>query len=187
MKTTLWLLAIVVISVCLAAGCQKASDEPAAQPSLAAVKGKTPAAPKAADGAKMGAPTKETESATAAAGKGASSDGIAWLGYEEAQKKARSEKKLMMVDFTAEWCSWCKKLEKDVYTQPEVRAKIDQLIPVLVDVDKQQDLAKQYGVEGMPYIAIVDADGNVLADQKGYCEAPAFAAFLDKGLAAKTK
>jgi thiol:disulfide interchange protein len=182
---TVRLLAIVVVAAWLAMGCQKAADVSTAKPSLAAVKAKAPPAAKPGDAAKMGEPTKTTESAPKAAA--GTSDGISWVGYEEALKRARSEKKLMMVDFTAEWCSWCKKLEKDVYTKPDVRAKIDQFIPVLVDVDKQQDLAKQYGVEGMPYIAVVDADGNVLADQKGYCEAPAFAAFLDKGLAAKSK
>src|SRR5204862_6632909 len=30
--------------------------------------------------------------------------------------KARAEKKVVFVDFTTEWCGWCKKLEQDTFS-----------------------------------------------------------------------
>jgi thiol:disulfide interchange protein len=192
LRTALWIVALIVLVGLVAAGCQKPVDTPPAGSGTTAgaktaVAGAPPAPPKtgmvadkAAETGTMGKPTDEA--------KPASAGGVAWEpSYEKALEKAKAENKLVMADFTAEWCTWCKKLESDVYSKPDVAAKINQFVPVMVDVDKLPDLAKQFNVTGMPYIAVIDPDGNVLVDQKGYCEAPAFMAFLDKGLAAKKK
>ncbi len=189
MRTNAWLVVLVLIAALLALGCQKTEPAAPSAPSTAGKPSATAAAkPPAPPTTGMSAPTQsESAAAESTPAKPAATGEIVWLPYEKALEKARAENKLVMVDFTAEWCGWCKKLESEVYTQPSVRAKIDQFVPVMVDVDKQKDLAEQYNVEGMPYIAIVDADGNLLADQNGYCEAPQFEAFLDKGLAAKKK
>ncbi|HEX8281663.1 MAG TPA: hypothetical protein VF551_09810, partial [Chthoniobacterales bacterium] len=43
-----------------------------------------------------------------------------WLtNFKEAQDQAKNGKKLMLLDFTgSDWCGWCMKLEKEVFSQP---------------------------------------------------------------------
>ena len=42
--------------------------------------------------------------------------------YEEAFVKARNENKHVLINFTgSDWCGWCKKLEREVFSQPEFK------------------------------------------------------------------
>ena len=91
----------------------------------------------------------------------------------KAQEQAKTEKKLVMLDFTgSDWCGWCIKLNKEVFSQPEFAEYADKNI-VAVEVDfpqkkKQtdeqkkanQDLQKKYNIEGYPTIIVLDGDGK---------------------------
>lgn len=47
-------------------------------------------------------------------------------------------------------------------------------MPVLINIDKQQDLARKYGVEAIPTVIFLDAKGNVIGRSRGAVPAPAF-------------
>lgn len=56
--------------------------------------------------------------------------------FARALQKAKTEKKLILMDFTgSDWCEWCLILEKDVFNQPEFKAYADKNI-VLMKVDR---------------------------------------------------
>ena len=98
----------------------------------------------------------------------------------KAQAQAKAEKKLVMLDFTgSDWCGWCIKLHKEVFSQKEfidyAKANL-----VLVEVDfpnkkKQPEelkrannaLQQKYGIEGYPTIIMLDSDGKKIG-QLGY-------------------
>ncbi|GHB94744.1 thioredoxin family protein [Cerasicoccus arenae] len=100
--------------------------------------------------------------------------------YDAALKQAKEENKAVLIDFTgSDWCGWCKKLDKEVFSKPEFEQFAEKnLVRVYLDfpsgkaqsveLEKQnQELAKKFGVEGFPTILVLNHDGKPLA-QIGY-------------------
>jgi len=106
-----------------------------------------------------------------------------WLtDFEEAKKQAAKEDKAILMDFTgSDWCGWCIKLDKEVFSKKEFLDYAKKNL-VLVEVDfpskkklsaetKKQNagLAKKFKVEGFPTIVLTDAKGKKFATT-GYQE-----------------
>ena len=72
---------------------------------------------------------------------------------DEARKAAKPEQPTVVL-FGASWCSWCRKMEADTLADPKVTTIAGQFLWVKVDVDKDQELAARYGVDGVP-VAVV--------------------------------
>ena len=101
--------------------------------------------------------------------------------YKAALAQAKSQNKLVLLDFTgSDWCGYCKLIDKEVFDKQAFKDFADKNY-VLVTVDfphgkelpaevKQQndDLGKQYGIEGFPTLVVVNADGKELGRQVGY-------------------
>jgi len=101
--------------------------------------------------------------------------------FSKAQAQAKSEKKMVLMDFNgSDWCPPCKALRKNVLNSQEFKdfAK-DNL--VLVDVDfphqKQQTeelkkankaLAEKLNIEGYPTVIVLGPDGKELKKMVGY-------------------
>ncbi len=103
---------------------------------------------------------------------------VNWLtDLPKAQAQAKEEKKLVMMDFTgSDWCGWCIKLHKEVFSKPEFAEYASKNL-VLVEVDfpnkKPQSpelkkanaaLEKKYKVEGYPTIIVLDSDGKKVGE-----------------------
>ena len=127
----------------------------------------------------------------------AGAEDLQWMtDLSKAQAKAKAENKLVMLDFTgSDWCGWCIKLNKEVFSKPEFSEYAKKNL-VLVEVDfprqKQQSadqkkanqaLQKKYNIEGYPTIIVLDANGKKVAET-GYVPGgpKAFLADLEKKL-----
>jgi protein disulfide-isomerase len=108
----------------------------------------------------------------------------------KAQAQAKEEHKLVMLDFTgSDWCGWCIKLNRDVFSKPEF-AKYAKDNLVLVEVDfprnKKQtaeqkkanaDLAAKYKIQGYPTIIVLNGDGKQVGELN---YTPSAKDFIDK-------
>ena len=103
---------------------------------------------------------------------------LQWLtDLPKAQAQAKAEKKLVMLDFTgSDWCGWCIKLNKEVFSTPEFAsyAKTN-LVLMEVDFPRQKKLPenvkaaneallKKYGVEGFPTIIVLNGEGKKVGE-----------------------
>ena len=109
---------------------------------------------------------------------------VNWMtDFTAAQKKAKDEKKLVLMDFTgSDWCGWCIKLNKEVFTTKEFGdyAK-DNLVMVEVDFPRRKQLSddqkkaneklqSKYGAEGFPTIVVLNSEGKQVWKQVGYMQ-----------------
>ncbi len=116
----------------------------------------------------------------------AKTSSIAWLRYDEGLKKATAENKYLLVDITASWCGWCKKMDKETFADTTIINMInDRYVPVklwgdsdnLLDINgykiSEKDLVQtKFGATGYPTFVFMCSDSIGIAKMPGY-RAPA--------------
>jgi protein disulfide-isomerase len=105
-----------------------------------------------------------------------------WLtDLEKAKAKAKEEKKAVLINFTgSDWCGFCIKLQKEVFTKPEFKEYADKNL-VLVEVDfpskkklpadlkkANEKLKDEFKIEGFPTLVVLDANGKKLGEEVGF-------------------
>lgn len=93
---------------------------------------------------------------------------------DEAKKIAAATNRKIFVDFFAEWCGPCKRLEADCFGTAEFKALSKKLVFLRIDVDKQPAVSKAYGITAMPTQMIVNPDGSIVNQTIGYANRKLF-------------
>ena len=107
---------------------------------------------------------------------------INWLSYDEGLTLASEQNKHVFIDFTAKWCGWCRKMEKEAFADKKVIELLsDHFISVRVDGDSKKILdingykisernltRSEYKVTGYPAFWFLKSDGSKLGRLKGY-------------------
>ncbi|MCP4571938.1 MAG: thioredoxin fold domain-containing protein [bacterium] len=89
----------------------------------------------------------------------------AFLDEQRAVAKAAGQP--VMIDFWAEWCIYCKKLDKDVWNVPDVVAESERFVRIKVDATDPDDaemeaIKTELRVPGLPRVVFIDSRGEVL-------------------------
>lgn len=100
--------------------------------------------------------------------------------FAAASKKAKDEGKYLLVNFTgSDWCGWCIRLDKEVFSTPEFKTYMDaNLVGAFLDFPRRREisperqqqnaeLSEKYGIRGYPTILVLSPDGD-LVGQTGY-------------------
>ncbi|HEY1407261.1 MAG TPA: thioredoxin fold domain-containing protein [Spirochaetota bacterium] len=116
----------------------------------------------------------------------------AWVGFNEGSKVSHETGKLMIVDFSTSWCIWCKKMDKEVFSNKDIAARLArEFVTVRVDAESATPLTykgktmetRQFtvlaGVEGYPTLIVFDPKGTPVASLNGFVDATIFGVYLD--------
>ena len=112
---------------------------------------------------------------------------VAWLAFDAAAAKAKSENKHMIVDVYTTWCGWCRGMEKQTYDDPEVSAYLKQNF-VMVKVNgesssklhwqgkelTEREFARAVGVTGYPATYFMKPNAEMLGGVSGFVRSPEF-------------
>ena len=116
-------------------------------------------------------------------------DGLAWQAYSPeflAEVSARRDPHLL--EFTADWCINCKVLERTVYQSPAIAEALQRagMVPIQVDVTESHPerdaLLTKVGGQALPFAAVVDGNGHVVASFTGLFEASSLVKAIDRAV-----
>ncbi len=121
-----------------------------------------------------GVTVASVDSASSAAGVGAGHGGLSWhpvgnLAELEAQLlEARRGGQPALLDLYADWCISCKVMERDVFPEPAVAARLAQFRLLRADVTKNdaedQALLNAFGLFGPPSLVFFGEDGSEMSE-----------------------
>jgi len=113
--------------------------------------------------------------------------GIRWeKNFDEAMKKALHKGRPVIVDFWADWCSWCHRLDSTTYADPVVAEKAAAFVAVKVNREggrREVDVADRYAVHTLPTILFLSPRGRQLMRVNGFQGPGTFPRTLDAALA----
>lgn len=113
---------------------------------------------------------------------------IEWMSYDDGLAKAKKTDRQVLIDFTTSWCGWCKKMEREAFSDPEIIKTLNQeFVPIRVDGDSKRELnidgyiiserdltRSEYGVRGYPAFWFLESDGSKIGQVRGYKPTEAF-------------
>ncbi|MFN1834732.1 thioredoxin family protein [Balneola sp. MJW-20] len=107
--------------------------------------------------------------------------GMKWYSLEEAQKIAKEEGKKVLIFGYAEWCTYCRKMRREVYPDSTLQSTIyDYYVPVELNSESDEDvvfngqkikgmeLARYLRLTSLPTHYFVDSEGKILGAQPGF-------------------
>ena len=94
--------------------------------------------------------------------------GIRWYSYEEGMQIAGEQNKPAMVDVYADRCIYCRKLDKETYSNSDVIELAKKFVCIKVNSDERGDIASKYRVYGLPTILFLQANGAEIHRITGY-------------------
>jgi thioredoxin-related protein len=118
-----------------------------------------------------------------------------WISLEQATERAATEDRLIMIDIYETGCQFCKAMEREVFPAPAVRAVLDRdYVPVKINGHAEtiltykeeamsaREFAQVMGVTAYPFTVLMDAEGNIIDNHRGYQDVVSFSRFLRRGV-----
>lgn len=104
---------------------------------------------------------------------------LTWLTrYADAIDTSRRTGQPIIVDVGAEWCVWCRELDRQIATDV-VQQKLRNWTRLRLDADRDVDAVRSLAVGPIPALRVLSPTGQVIAWHNGYMKADELAAWLD--------
>ena len=86
-------------------------------------------------------------------------------GFIAAKQQAKTERKLQLLEFVADWCLPCKHMDQTTFKDPMVMEYLkENFVSVKVDIDQFDGFAlkQEFSVKYLPTIIVLDNQGNMV-------------------------
>jgi thioredoxin-related protein len=107
---------------------------------------------------------------------------IAWFhDLFEAHKVSADSGRPMLIVFGAEWCHFCKEMDKTTLHDPTMVAYVEaNFIPVHLDADRDKRIAEILKIKPIPCTVVLSPNADLLAKIVGYQEVAQYHGELEK-------
>ncbi len=112
---------------------------------------------------------------------------LQWTNFTQGLKEASVSNKKVLIDVYTDWCGWCKKMEKDTYSDREVQNYLNKnYVLVRLNAESNQEetidtmhvtdaqLASAFGVTGYPTTIFLTSGGHPITEAPGYMKPAEF-------------
>jgi thioredoxin-related protein len=104
---------------------------------------------------------------------------LEFLGLKEALAKSKAEGKFTILYFWTSTCPYCRYLDAEVLTDPEVVDDLNRgFVMVSLDKDRERVLASRFRVNSVPRLIFLDSQGQPATVLPGATEPALFRLFL---------
>lgn len=121
-----------------------------------------------------------------------SNNKLSWLTFNAGMDQSVKENKKILVDVYTDWCGWCKKMDKEVYTDAKVIALLNEKFVVIkLNAESsnklsyngkeftEQEFARTLGIDGYPTTVFFEPDSKPITRIPGYVETKTFTQVLN--------
>jgi len=96
---------------------------------------------------------------------------IRWYSYEEGMVTGKIESKKLYIHFYADWCRYCKEMDKTTFQDAAVIAYLNaNFIPIKVNFDRERQVASLYDIRPLPDNWFLASNGERISNQPGYIQ-----------------
>ncbi len=95
---------------------------------------------------------------------------IRWMeSVPTALKQRRETGRPLVIYVTADYCGYCRKMERESWSDEEVvKAVVDDFVALKIDADKDEKLVERLEVRGYPTTLVFDEDGRLVKTAEGF-------------------
>jgi len=117
--------------------------------------------------------------------------GNAWRGWDAGLAEAGNRGRPVLVDVYTDWCGWCKRMDRDIYSRRDVQDYLSRrFVTVKLNAESNEmtryegqsytsrALAARFGVNGYPTTIFLTSQGAFLGNVPGYAPPDRFLLLL---------
>ena len=116
---------------------------------------------------------------------------LAWRSWDEGLRQSKELGRPVLIDVYTDWCGWCKRMDRDVYSRADVRRYLaDSFVIVRLDGEGDEParyegrtftsrtLAARFRVSGYPTTVFLKPGGDHIVNVPGYVPGDRFLLLL---------
>jgi len=118
---------------------------------------------------------------------GGEKERLQWMSFDEGLATAKKSNRKILIDVYTDWCGWCKKMDKDTYTEERVSEYLSKnYVVIKLNAESsnklsfqgkpytEQELSGAFGVTGYPTTIFLSSAGDPITLVPGYSDAKRF-------------